>query len=148
MLNLGRMAIEAREHLQARESDARALLAPTASARGHYSVVKLPNEWFVVATSRELGRRPLARTLMGTPLVLFRDANGVPGALLDRCPHRNVPLSAGTVVGEHLQCAYHGWRFDRAGECRHVPSLVGSPEGRARAAPSFATLEQDGFIWV
>jgi phenylpropionate dioxygenase-like ring-hydroxylating dioxygenase large terminal subunit len=116
--------------------------------KGHTSVVRMPRQWFVVATSAELGKKPIARTLQGIPLVLFRDAEGQPGALLDRCPHRNVPLSAGEVVEGQLQCSYHGWRFDKGGACRHIPSLIGESDAKARHAQSYPTVEQDGFVWV
>jgi len=114
-----------------------------------YSVVSLPNQWFILAASSELKSVPLARMLMGTPLVLFRDANGKAGALLDRCPHRNVPLSLGEVAKDgNLQCPYHGWRFDRGGECRAVPSYTGTPEARGRACTAHPVIEQQGFVWV
>src|SRR5262249_3865045 len=112
------------------------------------SVAKPLRHWYILATSRELGERPIARTLFGMPLVLFRGEGGAPGALLDRCPHRNVPRSQGSVEGGRLQCAYHGWQFDAGGICRFVPSLSGASEGKARRAPAFATREEDGFIWV
>ncbi|HEX8823532.1 MAG TPA: Rieske 2Fe-2S domain-containing protein, partial [Archangium sp.] len=115
---------------------------------GIVSVVRLPQSWFILCASRELGRKPLARTLQGTPLVLFRNEAGRPAALMDRCPHRNVPLSMGKVVGGQLQCGYHGWRFDAAGQCRAIPGLLGEPEAKSRCASSFATREQDGFVWV
>ena len=100
----------------------RALLAPP-QTKGHVSVARMASQWFIVAMSRELKKKPLARMLMGIPLVLFRDGEGKPGALLDRCPHRNVPLSLGRVAPEsgQLECAYHGWRFDRGGACRFIP---------------------------
>jgi phenylpropionate dioxygenase-like ring-hydroxylating dioxygenase large terminal subunit len=137
------------------------VLHPPAT-KGHASVVRLARQWFIVATSEELKNKPVARTLQGVPLVLFRDGEGKAGALLDRCPHRNVPLSAGEVNAGELQCRYHGWRFDREGACRHIPSLVGESDGaspaeagarstqgaRARHATSHATVEQDGFVWV
>jgi len=126
---------------------AHALLAPP-RAKVRASVARMGGQWFIVAMSEELGAKPLARTLMGTPLVVFRDGEGKPGALLDRCPHRNVPLSIGDVVGGELQCSYHGWRFDRGGACRFVPSLVGESGAKARNAWSYAAREQDGFIWV
>jgi phenylpropionate dioxygenase-like ring-hydroxylating dioxygenase large terminal subunit len=125
----------------------RALLAPPA-ARGRPSVVRVPEAWYIVATSAELRARPLARTLLGLPLVLYRDEAGRPAALLDRCPHRNVPLSAGAVVEGQLQCGYHGWRFDAAGACRHIPSLCGDANLAARRVPAYPTVEQDGFVWV
>ncbi len=125
------------------------LVPERALTRGHASVVRLPRQWFVVCTSRELGRRPVSRELQGVPLVLFRDERGAPHALLDRCPHRNVPLSMGEVSSDGtLECPYHGWRFDGGGACRHVPSLVGDPSAKARNAPAYATVEQDGFVWV
>lgn len=124
-------------------------LAPP-SGKQHTSVVRLDDHWFVACLASELGRRrPLARTLSGVPLVLFRDAAGRPGALLDRCAHRNIPLSTGRVVGAHVQCPYHGWEFDTAGRCQHVPGLCKplDPE-RGRRVPAYPTREQDGFIWV
>ena len=119
-----------------------------AAPSGLVSVVRLPQSWFILCASRELGRKPLARMLQGTPLVLFRNEAGRPAALMDRCPHRNVPLSMGKVVGGQLQCGYHGWRFDAAGQCRAIPGLLGEPEAKSRCAASYATREQDGFVWV
>ncbi|MCS6799520.1 MAG: aromatic ring-hydroxylating dioxygenase subunit alpha [Myxococcota bacterium] len=117
--------------------------------RGRTSVARVVDDWYPVASSRALGRRPLGVTLLGSPLVLFRDDGGRPHALLDRCPHRNAPLSAGVRVGETIRCPYHGWRFDGKGECREVPGLVGeAPEHRGRRVPAFATREQDGLVWV
>ncbi|ATB30956.1 aromatic ring-hydroxylating oxygenase subunit alpha [Melittangium boletus] len=120
----------------------------TAAPSGLVSVVRLPHCWFILCTSSELGRKPLARMLQGVPLVLFRAADGKPGALADRCPHRNVPLSLGRVVGGQLQCGYHGWRFDTAGQCRAVPGFTGEPEAKSRCAVWYATREQEGFVWV
>lgn len=58
-----------------------------------------------VARSSELGRRPLAVTLMDTPLVVFRGAGSAPAVLVDRCAHRNYPLSLGRVKDDGvLEC--------------------------------------------
>lgn len=116
--------------------------------KGHVSVVKLPDHWFIACTSEELKRKPLAATVQGVPLVLFRERGGRVAALLDRCPHRNVPLSVGKVRQGRLECAYHGWQFDSAGTCRTVPGLCGDAEASARNCPSYATRELDGFVWV
>ena len=117
---------------------------------GRSSVVHLPRFWYVACMSSQLkGSRPLGRTVLGTPMALVRDGAGRVGAVLDRCPHRNVPLSIGKVAGGLLQCAYHGWRFDTSGTCREVPGLCGEPaERRARAVAAFPARERDGFVWV
>jgi phenylpropionate dioxygenase-like ring-hydroxylating dioxygenase large terminal subunit len=108
----------------------------------------LPHQWFIACASETLGKKPLACTIQDVPLVLFRDANGRAAALLDRCPHRNVPLSAGRLADGLLQCGYHGWRFDGSGTCRLVPALASEPDRKARHAEAYATAEHDGFVWV
>jgi phenylpropionate dioxygenase-like ring-hydroxylating dioxygenase large terminal subunit len=87
---------------------------------------------------------------MDTPVVLFRDGDGKARALVDRCPHRNAPLSLGRVNADgNLECGYHGWRFDGAGECAAVPGLLtGEANASARTAEHFATHESDGFVWI
>ena len=112
--------------------------------------VRLPNHWYVACRADDLGRRrPLARTVLGRPMALFRDEDGRAAAVVDRCPHRNTPLSIGNVCSGQLQCAYHGWRFDGSGACRLVPGLVGEdPDRRARRVDTFPAVEQDGFVWV
>jgi phenylpropionate dioxygenase-like ring-hydroxylating dioxygenase large terminal subunit len=113
------------------------------------SVVHLKNWWFIAARSNELGNGPLATSLFGTPIVLFRDTQGRAGALLDRCPHRNVPLSLGRVTSDGtLQCAYHGWRFDTDGVCTFIPSLSDGSDAKARRAHRLPTVERQGFVWV
>jgi len=113
-------------------------------------VPRLRQAWYVLCTSLELpaGGRPLKRRLYGAPIVLFRGADGQPGALLDRCPHRDVPLSQGFVKGAHLQCAYHGWEFDCAGHCQRIPSLLGEIDKPARRATAYVLREQQGFVWA
>jgi phenylpropionate dioxygenase-like ring-hydroxylating dioxygenase large terminal subunit len=127
----------------------------------------LKDFWYAACLSEELPRnRPLSRTVFGERLVLFRDPDGRPAALKDRCLHRNARLSAGDVFDGKLGCAYHGWVYDRSGAVVEIPSL--GPGQRAsglddeacavhgiRRAPSevgcvprFDTLEQDGLVYV
>ena len=80
------------------EPESRVLAPP--QTKGRASVVKLDRAWFIACMSKELRHKPIARTIQGVPLAIFRDKNGAPGALLDRCPHRNVPLSLGEVASD------------------------------------------------
>jgi phenylpropionate dioxygenase-like ring-hydroxylating dioxygenase large terminal subunit len=119
---------------------------------GRYSVAFPKQWWYPACPSKELGsKRPLAITLMDTPLVLFRDGTGSARALLDRCPHRNVPLSLGRVRDDGcLQCAYHGWRFNGDGGCAGIPGLADDQptDVEVRRVTHHATTEADGFVWV
>jgi len=121
---------------------------PASQPSGHYSVVHLPDHWYVLCLSRELKAKPISRTLQGTPLVLFRDGAGRAAALLDRCPHRNVPLSLGRMQGGNLECAYHGWQFAADGACQAVPGLCADTGSRRAPATHFAVREQQGLVWV
>lgn len=100
--------------------------------------------WHPVAFDRELKAQPLAAQLMDRPLVIFRTAEGV-AVLEDRCPHRNVPLSAGRVVADTIECPYHGWRFDGAGRCRLVPGSAAVARAGAVALPG---RQAAGLIWT
>lgn len=108
---------------------------------------RLPG-WFVACASAAVRRRPIAATVQGVPLVVFRGPDGLLGAFEDRCPHRNAPLSAGRVRGGALECAYHGWRFEPDGACISVPGLAGAPDARATQATAVPFTEQDGLVWV
>jgi phenylpropionate dioxygenase-like ring-hydroxylating dioxygenase large terminal subunit len=106
----------------------------------------LCNQWYTAATSAELGAKPLARTICNEPLVIFRAQDGAVAVLTDRCPHRKAPLSCGEVVGNDIQCGYHGIRFAADGACTHVPGNV--PIGRNFRARCFPAREIHGLIFV
>jgi phenylpropionate dioxygenase-like ring-hydroxylating dioxygenase large terminal subunit len=114
-----------------------------------YSVALPRPHWYPACTSAELGvRRPRPLSLMDTPLVAFRDGVGRASVLVDRCPHRNAPLSMGRVHEGALQCRYHGWRFDGGGGCVGIPGLDGAVDTTARrGVGAHATRERDGIVW-
>ncbi len=81
--------------------------------------------------------------------MLFRDSGGRPQALLDRCAHRGMALSAGRVVGDCVQCPYHGWQYDGSGQLCALPALAsGETMPKPRAMRSYPATEQDGHVWV
>jgi phenylpropionate dioxygenase-like ring-hydroxylating dioxygenase large terminal subunit len=119
------------------------------SATGRYSTARVLDAWYAACRGDDLRDGPIARTIFDLPVVLFRDGAGRARALLDRCAHRNAPLSLGAVDGNgNLACPYHGWRFDGTGACREVPGLLERDTAAGRSVPAFASCEQDGFVWV
>lgn len=112
-------------------------------------ISKLTEYWYIAAYSSELRTRPVARTILGTPVVLFRGSDGAGAALLDRCAHRNMALSRGRVREGTIECCYHGWRYGADGRCVEIPSLGrGVPPPEEAGLRSFPVAEQDGFVWV
>ncbi|MGE4431001.1 MAG: Rieske 2Fe-2S domain-containing protein [Sphingobium sp.] len=104
------------------------------------------NSWYVACWAHEIGQGPVGREILEQPVVLFRTESGELAALEDRCPHRHLQLSMGHVVGETIQCAYHGMQIDGAGRCAHVPSQKAIPP-RARIR-SYPVEERYGWVWI
>lgn len=112
-------------------------------------VTQLKNYWYIAAESAEIGSRPLGITILGEPVVLFRQADGTPAALIDRCAHRNMALSRGRVRNGLVECSYHGWRYRGDGHCAHIPSLAeGATPHESIAVRSYPTAERDDYVWV
>jgi phenylpropionate dioxygenase-like ring-hydroxylating dioxygenase large terminal subunit len=110
----------------------------------------LRNYWYPILQSEELPHdRPVALTALGENLVVWRDADGRPQAVIDVCPHRAVKLSTGRVLEGQLQCAFHGLRFDGGGRCVLIPWDTENrklmDEVRVRAFPA---EELGGYVWA
>jgi vanillate O-demethylase monooxygenase subunit len=104
------------------------------------------NAWYVAAWDHEVTREMRRRMLLDEPVVLFRTDSGKPVALEDRCCHRQAPLSMGKLVGNIVQCPYHGLQFDTTGKCVKVPSQDMVPaSARVRSYP---VVEKNHWIWI
>jgi vanillate O-demethylase monooxygenase subunit len=104
------------------------------------------NAWYVVAWSSEVTREPTRRVICEIPVVLYRASDGRTVALEDRCAHRGYPLSPGRVVGDDIECGYHGFTFDCSGACVRVPAQEHIPT--KAVVRSFPVVEQDGWVWI
>lgn len=104
------------------------------------------NAWYVGAWDHEVSRSLLRRVILDQPIVFFRREDGVPAALEDRCCHRQAPLSLGRLVGNNVECPYHGLQFDQTGACTLIPSQSRIPaNARVRAYP---VVERNRWIWI
>lgn len=103
--------------------------------------------WYMACWDGEIAQGMLSRTLLGRPVVIFRDAEGEPAILDDMCPHRFAPLSMGRLAEGIVQCGYHGLRFDRHGAClgNGLPSCAVPPGTRVATYPA---VERHRAIWI
>jgi phenylpropionate dioxygenase-like ring-hydroxylating dioxygenase large terminal subunit len=112
--------------------------------------MKFTDFWYVVALSNQLPpERVLSCVVLDEWLAIFRDQQGQPVALRDRCAHRNSRLSTGKVCQGQLQCPYHGWVYDHDGKVIAIPAEGENFQDSAfRKTPRYDTREQDGYVYV
>jgi vanillate O-demethylase monooxygenase subunit len=106
----------------------------------------ITNVWQVAAHAAELTSKPLVRRILNVPILLYRLSDRSPAALLDRCPHRRVPLSSGQRIGDEIQCGYHGLRFAADGQCVHAPGQADIPT--TAQATSYPIVERYDLAWI
>jgi phenylpropionate dioxygenase-like ring-hydroxylating dioxygenase large terminal subunit len=88
-----------------------------------------------------------AARLLGTDVVLWRSGGRV-HAWRDLCLHRGAKLSLGAINNGRLACAYHGWEYDGAGACVHMPAHPDQTPPAKAHAPVYHVRERYGLIWV
>jgi len=112
--------------------------------------------WIPALLAREVPQRdgpPVRVKLLGEDLVAFRDSDGRVGLVEARCPHRGANLFFGRNEDGGIRCAYHGWKFDVAGNCREIPTLPPDAatyenlRSRVKIA-AYQTRERGDYIWA
>ncbi|OLP60259.1 hypothetical protein BJF93_14955 [Xaviernesmea oryzae] len=110
---------------------------------------RLATQWLPVALSADIEPSTSAGLhVEGHELVVWRDASGNAHVWEDRCPHRGMRLSFGFVRGDHIACLYHGWQYDAAGQCRHIPAHPQLDVPQTIRVPRLAAREAAGLIWA
>jgi phenylpropionate dioxygenase-like ring-hydroxylating dioxygenase large terminal subunit len=108
------------------------------------------NFWYPVAQCHELtNEAPLRVRILSLDFVAFRDSEGNAHVLSDTCIHRGGALGAGKIVGDCVQCPYHGWQYDADGKCTVIPSLGDGDKPPARAkVDSYPVQEKYGIVFA
>jgi phenylpropionate dioxygenase-like ring-hydroxylating dioxygenase large terminal subunit len=107
----------------------------------------LSQYWYPIALTREVKDQPIAAKLLDQDLVIWRSAVGLSVAA-DRCPHRGIPLSMGSVQSNHLICAYHGLHYNSTGQCTHIPAHPGATAPSQMCLKTYPAIEAYGLVWT
>lgn len=94
-------------------------------------------KYVVVCTAERLSSAgKLVVEHAGTDVVVFWN-NGSPGAMDDRCIHKERSLAQGVLLNNRLVCPGHQWAFDlTTGWCRE----------RERTQPTYRVVIEDGHV--
>ncbi|NET57705.1 MAG: Rieske 2Fe-2S domain-containing protein [Symploca sp. SIO2E6] len=113
-------------------------------------------QWYPVTPVSYLDpSHPTPITLLGKRLVIWRDQEEKWIAMDDTCPHKLAQLSLGKITEQGtLMCRHHGWCFDSAGKCTHMPMLR-DEKALATACQSersqviiYPTQLLQGLLWI
>jgi nitrite reductase (NADH) small subunit len=101
------------------------------------SATLLDTVWLDVCALEDIPPRGARRIGNGAkPVAIFRTGEDEVFALVDRCPHKQGPLSMGIVHGSSVTCPLHGMKIDLAsGE------LMGADKGKGCASRVEVRLE-------
>lgn len=110
--------------------------------------LSFPHGWFCIGYSHELPPKKVKPVYyFGKHLVLFRTENGEVKLFDAHCPHLGAHLGyGGKVIGENIQCPFHGWCFNQHGECNNIPYTNKIP-AKARIH-TWPVKEVNGLIMV
>lgn len=106
----------------------------------------LKQGWYLLGPSHRWRRGRLRPVQVGPRrLVAYRDLDGAPHVVDDRCAHLGADLARGRVTRLGLECAFHGWCWDGTGACSVAPGYGQPPSRRLR---NYVTHERWGFLWA
>lgn len=110
-------------------------------------MVYVKNAWYVAGWEQDLEtEKPFGFKILGQPIVIWRDKDGVLTALEDRCVHRLAPLSLGRCEGKSLRCMYHGLVFNQEGKVTEIPGQDLIPaSAKVRKYP---IIQKHSWLWV
>ncbi|XP_035229571.1 cholesterol 7-desaturase-like [Stegodyphus dumicola] len=107
------------------------------------------NGWIPIVESRSLNKGALIPVeALGQRFCVYRSEEGKAHIIDPYCPHLGADLSVGgCVVGENIQCPFHGWQFSgKDGVCRKIPYANKVPDiAKTKVWP---TRERNGYIFV
>ena len=108
--------------------------------------------WMPAVLSTELPEKdgsPVRVRLLGEDLIAYRDSTGAVGLVDAHCPHRRAPMFFGRNEECGLRCVYHGWKFDRNGDCVDMPSEpAGTPLQAKVKIKAYPVHEAGGLLWA
>lgn len=109
---------------------------------GHFS-----QSWYPICRSSELeAGQVIARPFLDGQVAVYRTEAGEARVVSSYCVHMGADLSGGRVVGDTLQCAFHGWQYGEGGRC--VRTKIGAKAPKSAAIFAFPTRERWGLIFA
>jgi 3-ketosteroid 9alpha-monooxygenase subunit A len=107
-----------------------------------------PTGWFQVAWSDEIGTGDVHKMkYFDQEMVAWRAQSGQPTVMNAYCEHLGAHLGyGGKVVGEVLQCPFHGWQWNQQG--RNVCIPYQDRPNRGRRIRTYPVVERNESVYI
>ena len=110
-----------------------------------FPLTSFPTGWYQIGWSADLTSQSIqSLQIFNQNVVLYRAEAGQARIVNAACPHLGAHLGAGQVVGDNIQCPFHGWQYDLDGANAVIP-FSDRPRPNVRLH-QWAIREQNGFI--
>lgn len=104
-----------------------------------------------LAPSAQVGEKHsfVVRQVLGTSLLITRDADGMAHVFLNYCRHRGASPAEGSGVSRRFTCPYHAWSYDTKGCLASMPGKKGfdTMDRSGYGLVELPSEERHGFIW-
>ena len=92
----------------------------------------------------------IARTAVGTPLVVVRGLDGVVRAFINACRHRGMQVAKGSGCSRAFVCPYHAWTYNLEGDLKNIPGQQGFPgvNPEDHGLVEVSAQEKGGIVYV
>ena len=105
--------------------------------------------WHPFALATDATDTPKSVRVLGEDLILFRDGQGRPGLVHERCCHRGTTLYYGKVEDEGIRYCYHGWLFNVEGRTLDMPCEPGGGFHKDRyRQPWYPLVDYHGMLFA
>ena len=105
--------------------------------------------WQPVHLSELIKKKPQRVKVLGEELVVYRGESGKPVVMQLRCAHRSLALDYGRVEGDSIRCPYHGWLYDKTGQCLAQPAEPEASQFKDKVRlKAYPTEEISGLIFT
>ncbi len=109
-----------------------------------------PTGWFQVAWSDEIAVGAVHRMkYFGQEMIAWRADSGQLTVMNAYCEHLGAHLGfGGSVVGEVLQCPFHGWQWNQQGRNVCIPPYEDRPPNRGRRITTYPVVERNSSVYI
>ena len=108
----------------------------------------LARDWLPIARSSDVPEASIIRArLLGEDLVVWR-SHGEARVWQALCAHRGTRISLGHLDGDLLECPYHGWTYDKTGQCVKMPAHPEQKPPTKARVKTYRCRETYGLIWA